>query len=164
MREQGIKRRSNKKLYRQIRVEFDRAIDRSVMTLRRLREGKLEPAEDHLVRSLEYLVDLKALSNELIKRYQNTMKDARRKKKELAKMRGYGSEVRAAYMPEIFELTWTPLGGDLALQPTGDMVGQQMTCTECGDTFTTHEFSEYHRGVCNRCHYQNSNQTMRKQE
>lgn len=74
------------------------------MTLRRLREGKLEPAEDHLVRSLEYLVDLKALSNELIKRYQNTMKDARRKKKELAKMRGYPSDVEISYMPDIFEL------------------------------------------------------------
>ena len=103
MREQGIKRQSNKKLYRQIRVEFDRAIDRSVMTLRRMREGKMEPAEDHLVRSLEYLVDLKALNNELISRYQNAMKDARQKKREIIKMRGCASEVRAAYMPEIFE-------------------------------------------------------------
>jgi len=103
LREKGIKRASNKKLYRQIRVEFDRAIDRGIMTLRRMKEGKTEPAEDHLVRALEYLVDLKALSNELISRYQNAMKDARRKKEEIIKIRGCTSEVRAAYIPDIFE-------------------------------------------------------------
>ena len=104
MREQGIKRTSNKKIYRRVRVEFDRAIDRNVMALRRIREGKIEPAEDHLVRALEYLVDLKALSNELISRYQNSMKDARRKKRELVKMRGYPSNAEISYMPDIFSL------------------------------------------------------------
>lgn len=104
MREQGIKRRSNKKLYQQLRTEFDRAIDRGIMTLRRMREGKMESAEDHLVRALEYLVNLKALNNELISRYQNSMRDSRQKKAEIVKMRGHGSEARATYMPELFEL------------------------------------------------------------
>ena len=107
MREQGIKRRSNKKLYQQLRTEFDRVIDRSIMTLRRMKEGEIESAEHHLIRALEYLVNLKAMNNELISRYQNAMRDSRQKKKEIIKMRGCASEVRAAYMPELFELEST---------------------------------------------------------
>ena len=162
MREQGIKRTSNKKIYKRIRVEFDRAIDRNVMALRRMREGKTEPAEDHLIRALEYLVDLKAMSNELISRYQNSMKDARRKKRELVKMRGCASDIRAAYMPEIFkqkfkEATQTPN------QTTKTEVEEWKFCGDCGSKNIVKRRSSnrllnprdgiirFHRDVCGDC-------------
>jgi len=76
LREKQIKHQNDKKLRHNLRTVIDRGMDRTVMGARRSYEGKPEAA-DHLLRAMEYLVEAKALSNEMMRRWGRDRKQNR---------------------------------------------------------------------------------------
>jgi hypothetical protein len=108
IRKRRIKRHDNKELRNHTHSNFDAAFDRVIAAMRCIDEGHIKEAKDHLHRTAEHLVELRALSNETKKRYQNSMKATRHYKERMQKR---GDDREIVPFPQVPD--WLNFPGDL---------------------------------------------------